>query len=241
MRRRGIPWAELGAIAAGGVGLWLVGSALFSGEASADPGRSAGGSSGGSMLTMPTIPEIVWLPLEVAVPGHRMILTVTEDYLPPMRGSQLQAVADAHGALLPTRKLVDLVYQAAPIRLPFHAETVDRESQATIDRHLARIAADRAGRRGIARGQQKSYVLSNTWRVGRVVIYGGRYADGSLVQSLSGPAHADGYVDYSQGGDLVLRRAWLDGAEVDLAEVLQDPARAGLVSDEGVIAHVRYA
>jgi hypothetical protein len=228
-------WPEYLALAAGGGVLWV----LFRPTAvQADPLRSGGGSGGGS-APPPDVPEPVFLPLEVYAPGHQLILTVSEDYLPPMRGTQAQAVADAHGAMFPTRKLVDLIYDAAPIHLPFHAETVDRESQATIDRHLARTAEDRAGRRGIARGHAKDYILSNAKRAGRSVLYGGRYASGALVQSLY-PDHVDSFVDYSMGGSLIDRLAVLDGRTVDLAAIMHDPVLSALVSDEGPLTATRY-
>ena len=234
------PWLTVAGVAVGG---WALLSIVSRRSSSASPQGAADTGSGlgyvPAVASTVTLPE--FLPLALMMDGHTVVVNVSEDYLPPMRGSQAQLVADQAGAMFPTRKMVDAIYDAAPIKLPFHAESADRSSAATIARHLAQIAVDRAGRQGVAMGQQKSYVVSNTWQPGRIVIYGGRYADGGLVQPLSGPVHADGYVDYSQGAELVKRQAWIDGAEVDLARALQDPATAGILSDEGVILDVRYS
>lgn len=190
-----------------------------------------------------TVPPFV--PVTFTENGHTVTLSVAADYLAPMRVTEAQRIADAHNAILPTRKMVDKIYQAATLKLPFHPmdpaeEHVARDSDEMIRRFLAKIERDRAGRAGLAAGHLKDYVLSNTVRPGKMVIYGAWYADGRRVQPLSGPWHDVGYFDYSQGPRLVSRQVVIDGQVRNTEDVLRDSTLARLLSDEGVIRSTRY-
>ena len=59
------------------------------------------------------------------------------------------------------------------------------------------------------------------------------------IQPLS-TVHENTYADYSHGVRLVSGTMVVDGVERPIAEVLQDPKLAGLVSDEGAIRRPRY-
>ncbi|HMP06409.1 MAG TPA: hypothetical protein PJ982_08685 [Lacipirellulaceae bacterium] len=61
-----------------------------------------------------------------------------------------------------------------------------------------------------------------------------------MIQPLT-IVHWDRYVDYSHGVRLVRDAMVVDGARVPIAELLVDPERCALVSDEGPMDPPRYA
>ena len=259
MADRNIPWVPVAAmVVGGGVLAWIV-AAIAGRPATASalpayvqpprqPSQPALSESDTSVV-QPS--ETISRPLQPFVPvtfsegGHTVTLNVAEDYLLPMPVLQAQRIADENFAILPTKKIVDKIHEAASLKLPFHAmdpehEGVSRGSEEMLRRFLAKIDQDRAGRTGLASGQFKDYVISTTMRPGKMVIYGGHYRDGSLVQSLSGPWHDIGYVDYSQGTRLVSRFLIIDDQTMSIEDVLRDPALHSLLSDEGIVRQTRY-
>jgi hypothetical protein len=76
-------------------------------------------------------------------------------------------------------------------------------------------------------------------RPGHVAIYGWHYPNGEPIQPLY-TGHVDWYVDYSHGIRPVRRWMRVDGLLRSFEQVLTDPARAGLLSDEGELAVPRY-
>jgi len=89
-------------------------------------------------------------------------------------------------------------------------------------------------------GIKKDVVNANRLRSqpGRVAIYGWHRTSGQAIQPLS-TVHGRDYVDYSHGVRLIHQTAQVDGQPRALATVLQDPALAPLVSDEGPLYRVR--
>jgi hypothetical protein len=64
--------------------------------------------------------------------------------------------------------------------------------------------------------------------------------DGKPIQPLT-IVHWDRYVDYSHGARLVRNEIEVEGQRFKISELLEDPARCGLVSDEGPMKPARYA
>jgi hypothetical protein len=177
---------------------------------------------------------------------HALRYDVMPDYLAvgsdadfvrvPLTPQTAQRIADAFGASLPTRKMVDDIAAQAAVRLSPQPLTEDRESIAAFLKHNALIEerwGDRA-RGPLVGGIKKDVVLSNRLaeKPNRVAIYGWHQLDGSPIQSLT-IVHVDWYVDYSHGIRLVRREAILDGKPRDLKRVMHDAKLHGLVSDEG--------
>ncbi len=153
----------------------------------------------------------------------------------PLTPQSAQTIADAWGASLPTRKMVDDINAAAQLRLSPEPMTRDRESVATFVEHNDRIETQRAGRRtGLVSGIKKDVVLSNRLleKANRVAIYGWHPLEGPPIQPLS-IVHVNWYVDYSHGIRLVKRKMTVDGQPRDLKFLLHDARLAPLVSDEG--------
>lgn len=194
-----------------------------------------------------------WMPVHTQANGHTgtffvqalplVIGTDAEMFHPALPVAIAQRVADRRGAMLPTRKMVDLIHAQATVRVPFRAYTSDRSSVPTLVSSSRDIEARRAARTGLVSGYGKDYVLSN-WRRNhpdKIAIYGAWDGAGERVQPLAVP-HAIGYYDYSQHARLVRRDAVVDGRSVMLTDALANPATASLFSDEGPIigAMLRY-
>ncbi len=197
-------------------------------------------------------------PVQTSANGHTGTFYVTPDYIgvgknddwlrTPMYPATAQRIADRVHAVLPTRHMVDLIYQQAQTKLPFHSFVPGsgpaNESTTRYIQHQGLIEADRAGRGGLAAGHKKDIVIGNLLasNPNTVQIYGAWRADGTRVQPPSGGAHSRGFVDYSHGVRLVAPVMSVDGQAVSVTDVLTNPELAPLLSDEGVIrtAGLRY-
>jgi len=179
----------------------------------------------------------------------------SDDYiLMPMTPQLAQAIADTAGCILPSRKMVNDIYQAAPLKLrpqpippsdammsvPFFIQHND-----SIQRQRRTLFGDVPNGTMVA-GHKKDVIISNSIHANLtagvpspVVIYGWHRADGVPIQPLYN-GHAASYVDYSHGIRLVQRSARLNARPVDLRNLLRDPDLSILVSDEGVIPHPAY-
>ncbi len=161
----------------------------------------------------------------------------------PMTPQTAQRIADRFGCTLPTRKMVDAIDAVAEVRLAPQPLTEDRESVAAFLLSNERIERQRAGKPlgGLTVGAKKDVVLSPKIfeRDDRVAIYGWRQLDGTPIQPLA-TVHVKWYVDYSHGVRLVRDQMTINDKSAGIAEVLQDPARAALLSDEGPIKPPRY-
>jgi hypothetical protein len=187
--------------------------------------------------------------------GAKGVIEVMPDYLAvgsdddfvriPMTPQTAQALADQFGCVLPTRKMVDAIDAAAEVRLAPQPLTQDRESVAAFLLSNEKIEAQRADKKGslgaLTIGAKKDVVLSPKIfeRPDRVAIYGWRQLDGKPIQPLT-TVHVNWYVDYSHGIRLVRDEMQLDGKPAKITEVLPDPARCPLLSDEGPVDPPRY-
>jgi hypothetical protein len=165
----------------------------------------------------------------------------------PMNLHTAAAVADRFGFVLPTKKVVDAVYDQSschftPQPLPpgpqmtsteyyrIHNTMIDEQSQARGFPSGAPVA-----------GHKKDVVLTNrlNWRPDRIAIYGWHRATGAPIQPLS-TVHGAGYADYSHGIRLVGRMAMIEGRLRSVYDILQDSVLANVLSDEGPI-HIASA
>jgi hypothetical protein len=189
----------------------------------------------------------------IAGEGMRGVIEVTPDYLAvgsdddfvrvPMTPQTAQRIADAWGCVLPTRKMVDAIDAAAEVRLAPQPLTEDRESVAAFLLSNEKFDRQRAGKPlgALTIGAKKDVVLSPRIfeRPDRVAIYGWRQLDGMPIQPLT-TVHVNWYVDYSHGVRLVRDAAAVDGKPVRVSQLLADPQRHALLSDEGPVSPPRY-
>ena len=185
-----------------------------------------------------------------AVEAVRLTLCVLADYLGvgsdddfvlvPMGLSTALAVANRFGFRLPTRRIVDLIYQSSIVRLapqPLPASDNMRSTR-YVQRHQQLIQAQRSAVGvawgGLAAEHKKDLVLTpRLWsQPGRVAIYGWHRDIGAQIQPLS-TVHGAQYADYSHGVRLVSNVVFVDGRPRSIYDLLADPRLAGLISDEG--------
>ncbi len=161
----------------------------------------------------------------------------------PMTPMTAKTVADAFGCALPTRKMVDDIYDQAAIKLGPLPLTEDRTTVTTFLQHNGLIEWQRQGKTlgALVAGIKKDVVVSNRLqeKPNRVAIYGWHKLDGEPIQPLT-IVHTETYVDYSHGVRLVRRSMRVAGETTTVDAVLADPSIAGLLSDEGVISELRY-
>jgi hypothetical protein len=161
----------------------------------------------------------------------------------PMTPQTAQQIADKFGCTLPTRKMVDAVDRVAEVRIAPHPMTVEREAIATFADHNAIIEKQRGDKPLglLVIGIKKDIVLTPRIfeRPNRLAIYGWRQLNDQPIQPLT-IAHVNHYVDYSHGVRLIRDSVELDGKKVKITDLLTDPDRCGLVSDEGPMKPPRY-
>jgi len=203
-----------------------------------------------------------WKPVPVSLPGNSSItgtLFVSPDYLgigsdagylrTPMYPGTAQRLADELGFMLPTKRIVEAI-EAVATPIPFHShtptQTMGRNSRAMWELQNSQIQSDIGGRAGeLVAGHKKDIVIGKVVanNPGKVIIFGGKYADGTRVQSQSA-AHNMTYEDYSHGvrmirPDMIVTENGV-GRGMLVRDVLADPRLAGLVSGEGATSAWRY-
>ena len=196
--------------------------------------------------------EIDTLLLDANRQSHRVRIEVLPDYWcvgsdsdfcrMPMSPQVAQKMGDALGAVLPTRKIVNIIYHQAPIKLipvPFWPVARRNELPVTWLSHNAVIAdqicALRRNPEEFVAGHKKDLVLSNLIadpnRPDHVVIYGWHRPDGEPIQPQTN-IHVNWYMDYSHGVRFVNRQIFVDGYPRDILEILRDPVLFCLLDDE---------
>lgn len=180
------------------------------------------------------------------------IICVMPDYLAigddrdflrmPMNLHTATSVADGLGFILPTRKMVDAIYQQSDVHLrpqPMKAGPF-MTSVGYFVRHNRSIAQQinslHALLGDLISGIKKDVVISNrlSTHPGQIAIYGWHNPDGRPIQPLS-TVHGARYVDYSHGIRLVSDTMYIDGKPASIHTVLKDPALAAVLSDEGPV------
>jgi len=160
----------------------------------------------------------------------------------PMNLHTATAVADRFGFVLPTRKIVDAIYDKAschftPQPLPAGPQMTSTEyyrmHNAMIDKQSRALGFPLGA---LVSGHKKDVVLTNrlVTHPGQIAIYGWHRAKGAPIQPLS-TVHGAGYADYSHGIRLVAKMAMIDGKLRSVSGILHDPKLSRLLSDEGPI------
>ncbi len=189
-------------------------------------------------------------------PGGEMItalIWVTPDYLAigsdenflriPLSYPSAAAVAQTFECVLPTRKIVDAIYEQATCHLepaPLPPGPKMRSSEYYL-RHREMIRAQRkeagCALGELVSGHKKDIVLTNRLneKPGRIAIYGWHRKTSKPIQPLS-TVHGERYADYSHGVRLIYKTVWINGKPRSILEVLQDPRLAPVLTHEGFIA-----
>jgi hypothetical protein len=171
-----------------------------------------------------------------------------QDYLlAPMTPLLAQRLADRLDCSLPTRKMVNLIWTNAVVKLApqpippsaamatmpvFADHNVMVRTQRNLSTNTFPLGA-------LVAGDKKDVVISskiytNFSRPGitkPVVIYGWHYQSGSPIQPLYN-GHEETYADYSHGIRLVRQECVLNGSSARVSSLLTNAATAALLSDE---------
>jgi hypothetical protein len=187
----------------------------------------------------PVLATIFVFPDYLAIGSNQDFLRI------PMNLETAAAVVDRLGFVLPTKKMVDAIYQQAryhfvPEPLPAGPEMRSTAYYLTHNSMIEKQARSRGFLEGaLVSGDKKDVVLSNLLaaNAGRIAIYGWHRPTGVPIQPLS-IVHGACYADYSHGIRLVSKTVLVDGNPRLISDVLHDPLLAKVLSDEGPIRTV---
>lgn len=164
----------------------------------------------------------------------------------PMDLHSATKVARELGFVLPTRKMVEAIYDQAVYR--FRPEPMTPGPQMSspeyYEAHNERIRAQRRQDHvplgALVAGHKKTVIMTNRLNdhPGRIAIFGWFRRDGKAIQPLS-TVHGAGYADYSHGIRLVSETVWIAGQPRSIYDVMEDRSIAGIVSREGGIKNFR--
>jgi hypothetical protein len=182
--------------------------------------------------------------------AHEVIYQAMPDYLAvgsnedfcriPMNPHTAQRLTDLFGGSLVTSKISDHVYENAAIKLsPFFYKPVDNQNESVekFVEHNNQIELQKkeaGGQNGqLIAGIKKDIILSHQLSdlSNKVIIYGWHQLDGKPIQPVYA-GHVDWYVDYSHGIRLISQMIKIDGKELAISQILQDPILFKLISDE---------
>lgn len=201
--------------------------------------------------------KLVAVSLRAQLPSGKSLtatIFVTPDYLAigsdddflrvPMNLYTAETVAKHFGFILPTKKIVDLIYAQSAYHLnpqPMSAGPLMRSTE--YYRTHNQMVQDQLIARGIPvgsliSGHKKDVVVTNLLasNEGRIAIYGWHRGVGEPIQPLS-TVHGAFYADYSHGIRLISDTVLIDGKRESIYDVLRDPILAKFLSYEGVTPH----
>jgi hypothetical protein len=200
--------------------------------------------------------------ITLAGTGYEMIFYAVCDYMAigsdedyfyiPMTPSTAQYLADRLHCILPTKKMVDVIYNSAEYKLspqfiaPSDTMTtvpVFWQHTELIKQQFAQLGFDRSAD-NIVGGTKKDIIISNKIYSSdvsyeRVVIYGWHTSVNNPVQPVY-HRHSAMYADYSHGVRLISNIAFLDGDSVQVKDLVMNASLWPILSDEGVISQPWY-
>ncbi len=184
---------------------------------------------------------------------NKAIFYVTADYVligtnknwarVPLTPMAAQQIADSLHCFLPTKKMVDLIYEQAIVKLEPKPLTQNRDSSTTMFQHHKIIEEQRNGRKGLIAGIKKDIILTQQLlqpnKAKKVAIYGWHQLNGKPIQPIY-TGHVNWYVDYSHGIRLIARKIIINGKAMDYKEVLSHPVYSKLICDEADCTFLSY-
>ncbi len=175
------------------------------------------------------------------LPDYIALGSDTDYFYCPMTPILAQKIADSLGCSLPTRKIVDQIWEQAPLKLT-PAPIPPSDIMTTIPvffQHSNMIHSQRDSYLDefplgtLVGGHKKDVIVSNRIfnNQSKVVIYGWHQPDGNPIQPLYA-GHANWYADYSHGIRLIHNRCIVNGSTTTVKEILVDQTLYALLSDE---------
>lgn len=214
-------------------------------------------------VTNANVPDFFrnFVQIEVGDSTRSILIIVAPDYLcvgtdddyvrTPLNPLSAQKIADAWGCVLPTKKMVDLIWKAASVKLdPFplpptaQMTTVEwfLRSNDAIQKQLGKVVDFELG--SLVGGHKKDVVVTTKTFITpkKVAIYGWHQKNGRAIQGpgVNGSSHEETYADYSHGIRLVDSTAYVDGTATTIHEILNDKDLCRYLSEEGIVDNPRY-
>ena len=188
-----------------------------------------------------TTTAVIWVtPDYLAIGAENDFLRIPLTYPAAIR------IAKEYGCILPTRKMVDAIYEQATCRLkpqPLFPGLNMRSSEYYL-KHQEKIEEQRntigCNLGDLIAGHKKDVVLTNRLikQPEKIAIYGWHNGVDEPIQSLS-TVHENRYADYSHGIRLVWQTVLIDGEARSIIGVLGDPHLAPVLTYEGIIDKLR--
>lgn len=197
-------------------------------------------------------------PITIKDSKNELTYLVSNDYLKfdniliPLSAPRAQKVMDSSYCILPTKKMVEQIWQNAEIKIPQYPKGPPYDSSMYSVKAILGIS-DKIEKFMIGKdntkllaGHKKDVVLTNKLSPNnpnkRVAIYGWHGTNGVAIQG-PGPNYSsherDYFYDYSHGIRLISRDCTLNGQILDILDVLTGD-NAYLLSDEGKLTFIRY-
>ncbi len=168
----------------------------------------------------------------------------------PMTPILAQRVANFLKCNLPTKKMVNLIYKNASIKLQplpitptkamvtvpvfiVHSNLIKTQLKPYLTEH---------NQSQLTAGHKKDVIISNkiySEKMPKVVIYGWHKLNGTPIQPLYNK-HQNTWADYSLGIRLINRKVFVNGKKSTINKVLATKKLNALLSDEGVIKKAIY-
>jgi hypothetical protein len=202
----------------------------------------------GKLATITVVAGSNTIEYEVS-PDYLCLGTDLDYFRVPMAPTTAQAIVDKLDGLMPTKRMVDQIYQAAT-KLPprtYRPSTGQpgREDSWTYSDHNRRVQ-EQLTAKGILpgtliAGHKKDVVITNQLLKApkKVAIYGWHDTDGKAIQPLY-LGHGDFYADYSHGIRLVNKKCRVNGVERNLEEVLRDKDLGPMLTGDAPLQTTRY-
>ena len=161
----------------------------------------------------------------------------------PLTPMAAQKIADSFHCFLPTRKMVNDIYNQAIVKLEPVPMYAYRDSSITMWQHHLIIEGQRHLKKGLIAGIKKDVVISGLIsrypKPHHEAIYGWHKLDGKPIQPLY-VGHINWWVDYSHGRRLVYEKIWVEGKPIPYANVLANPTLKKLLCDEEYCDFYKY-
>lgn len=183
-----------------------------------------------------------WTTITSNYKGRRATIQVTTDALTilgvrfDVTAEGAQRIADQMRAVLPTPRILQLIWEQADVRLDPCTLPADAKMASTLRmiQHSECVDQRIGGRTGMVANEGKHWVLTNriAGKENLAANYGWFVKGRRPVQTV-GTRHDTAHTDYSQIVRLVKPIMVVDGRDVDIRHVGRSPELWGLVSDEG--------
>lgn len=200
---------------------------------------------------------IDWVNIAIENQGTKIEFKVASDYLQvkfieqtlriPLMPKTAQVIVNSLDCILPTKRMVDLIYQHSKIKLnpiPISPKPGEpgRASTKTFILHHQKIENQLKEKTSVlVAGHKKDIVITNQLitHPGKVAIYGWHQLNGIPIQPLY-LGHGDFYVDYSHGIRPVHTECQVNGITRNIKEVLQDEKLGPLLTGSVPLKKLSY-